>query len=285
MNAAVKSMKRTAWSLVPAPGRRWWSRRRENARFRDKLRANDVFLIGHPKSGNTWLAYMLAVTFNNDRDGAITLANVGSYVPTIHGGDHDVWRFEHLPSPRIFRNEAPRLPECYPRTIYIIRDPRAVLVSYYHHCVHDTGQTDWPIDVFLDEMLMYGCIKRLEPLLIRWDRQVLDWLERARRQPVHFVKYEELKADSFSALRKIAEFLNVPVPQEQIQLAVTRGEFGNMRKQEETCGAESFPGERGSKGYFVRKGAVDGWREELSDAQASRICSEFSAAMGTLGYR
>ena len=70
-------------------------RPRDEAIFRAHLRQTDVFLVGHPKSGNTWLAYMLAILMKDgDPEGEVTMANVGDFVPTIHERDSSIRRHE-----------------------------------------------------------------------------------------------------------------------------------------------------------------------------------------------
>src|SRR5262245_56134175 len=105
-----------------------YKRNRDRQEFQRALRQTDVFFIGHPKSGNTWVAYMLAKILYKDEMNKVTMASVGHYLPVIHGQDSLIARYENLPSPRIFRNEYPVHPQLYPKTIYLVRDPRAALV-------------------------------------------------------------------------------------------------------------------------------------------------------------
>ena len=256
----------------------------DKQQFKASLRKTDVFLVGHPKSGNTWLAFMLAVLANYDIRQRVNISNVGEYIPTIHNYDLGIADHSNLPNPRIFRNEGPKFPELYPKTIYILRDPRSVLLSYYHHCVHDTNRTDWKIDDFVDEMISQGCIMSLEPYLIRWDRQVEAWLERAKTQPVMLVKYEDLLRDSYSTLQRLSNFIGLECDDEILTLAIERGGFTNMRKDEEKFGAESYPGEKGRKGFFVRTGKIDSWKEEMSAEVIERIEKSFFPVMKKTGY-
>ena len=227
---------------------------------------------------------MLAILVHNDHDRKINLANIGDYVPTIHARDVAVAKFNHLESPRIFRNEGPVYPELYPKTIYLVRDPRSVLLSYYHHCVHDTGNPAWSLSDFVDEMLTHGCIKHLEPFLIRWDLHVTSWINRARTQPVKVIRYEGLKEDRAAALKEIAEFIGVAVSDQILSMAVKRGDFKSMREEEKTFGAESYAGERGKKGFFMRKGKRDSWKEEMPPDVIDAIQQSFSSTMQQLGY-
>lgn len=281
-------MKKLIKSLLPDSVVSSYKQQKQQARmkevFQENQRADDIFLVGHPKSGNTWLGYMLGILVYEDREGEIDLSNVGKYVPTIHNNDHSIAKYPDLSTPRVFRNEKPRFPDLYLNTIYIIRDPRAALVSYYHHCVHDTGRDDWDINDFVDEMIANGCIKSLEPTLERWDKQALKWKQRAKNQKVVFVRYEDLVADREKSMRELVDGLGLKVSNEIVNLAVERGEFSSMRNEEKDKGSESYKGEKGSKGFFVRKGKVDSWKEELPESSQKKIAEAFAEAMSVFNY-
>ena len=57
-----------------------------------------------------------------------------------------------------------------------------------------------------------------------------------------------------------------------------------MRNEEITHGAEPYSGDKGEKGFYVRRGKVDGWKDELSQDVAKRIETEFSKTMKVFGY-
>jgi hypothetical protein len=220
----------------------------------------------------------------NFTDKRITLGNVQEYSPAIHARDYEIANHGNLQNPRIFRNESPLYGELYPKTIYILRDPRSVLVSYYHHVLHDLGPHSWTLADYVDEMLAHGCIKTLEPELVRWDKHVLYWLDRSKQQPVKFVRYEELKGDRRAVLEDVLNFIGFPRDEQDIAFAVDQGSFENMRKNEETFGAEPYSGTKGENGYYVRNGETDGWKKELPAGLTARIEREFASTMQLVGY-
>ena len=260
-------------------------RRRKEVRFRGHLRPTDGFIVAHPKSGNTWIAYMLAILLEHgDPEHRVTTKNLGAFVPTIHGDDAGISAHEALPDPRIFRNEWPDYPALYPRTVYLVRDPRSVLVSYFHHYRVTTGDTKTSLDDFIELYLREGCIRSWEPRLTRWDRQVAEWKNLERTDSVMIVKYEDMHADRQAVLKQIASFCRIPPSRDAIDAAVERGSFEEMRFAEQQHGAEAYPQEPGSAGWFLRRGRVDAWKDELTPQTRTAIEEEFRPVMEALGY-
>lgn len=262
-----------------------YRRQHDKSLFRRHLRHTDMFLIGHPKSGNTWMAYMLAILFNQDKENKVTLNNIGSHVPVIHVKDSGIADYSNLPDPRIFRNEQPEYPELYPKTIYLIRDPRAVMVSYFHmyRTLFDDKSTT--LQAFVQEYILNGGIKRWEPRIVRWDKQVLDWVSRSKQdRSIMIMKYEDMVGNRLEVLKRVVEFAGIPCNEEDLALVVSRSSFEEMRKDEEKHGAESYQGEAGKRGRFIRRGKIDGWKEEMDQRVVKQIENEFAPAMKAAGY-
>jgi len=259
-------------------------KRRLKTAFKSNLRPTDVFLIGHPKSGNTWLALMLSVLIEKNFNKKVNLSNIQDFIPAMHARDKSIELYDNFPDPRIFRNEGPVYPKLYPKTIYIMRDPRAVYVSYYHHYIHDTNDVNRSLEDFVMEMLTHGCIRNLEPHIQRWDKQIMYWLSRAKKQRVMFVKYEDMIQDRYKVLKKTVDFIGMNFSEKEIETAVQRGSFDGMRQEELTYGAEPYSGDKGEKGFYVRRGKINGWRDELSPDVAKSIKTQFAEAMKEGGY-
>ena len=255
-------------------------------KFRRALRHTDTFLLGHPKSGHTWLAYMLALLMAEEKDPIVNLLNVGNFVPFVHGRDHDIARYEHLPNPRVFRNEKPVHHKLYPRILYIIRDPRAVLVSYWHMYRVLLGDEDTSLESFIDQYLKgTGCFTYWNKHIVRWDRQVkMAFLESEKNDRLHVVRYEDLVENRRIVLEGITHFLDLPPHADRLSLAVERGSFRAMRAVEDQFGAEAYKGRAKGAGSFVRQGKVDGWVYEMDGAISARICNEFGSIMAEAGY-
>jgi hypothetical protein len=254
--------------------------------FRWWLRPSDTFMVGHPKSGNTWLAYMLAILLFRDRDHRVTLENVGDYVPFIHAKDHRIGRCRRLPDPRVFRNEIPRYPELYPRVIYLVREPRAALVSFWHMYRVMYGDDRMSLESFVDQYLATdGIFRTWNHGMPRWDRQVTDWFgQAAKGSRVLTLRYEDMVADRRACLHQLARFLGIDRDDAEFALAASRGEFDAMRQVEDRHGAEAYKGKARGEGKFVRVGEIEGWRREMAPSLAARIAAEFAPAMALAGY-
>jgi hypothetical protein len=275
-----------AKAVLPRTPRVWIRRRRHKSFFQRHLRSSDVFLVGHPKSGNTWLAYMLAIVLFQDSRNRITLANLKNYIPYIHGRDIRIAEYAHLSDPRIFRDEYPIHQNLDPKTIYLIRDPRAVLVSLFHMYRIEFDDSRMTLRCFLDDYLAsQGCFRTWNNNLVRWDRQALAWTERAAQDGgVLMVRYEDMVRNRRDILEHVAAFAGIPKSEEHLMLADARGSFEAMQAAEDEHGAEAYPGEIALRGRFIRRGKIDGWRQEMDKDLVERIEQEFAPAMRATGY-
>ncbi len=267
------------------PFKRFYLKQRDALRFKNLLHPTDVFVVGHPKSGNTLMSYVLAIAVFKDFEKKINLANINDYVPGIHFEDLAIETRRTFSQPRLFRNEVPIYPQLYPKTIYLIRDPRAVLVSYYHMYRTIFNDMATTLRDFVDEYLRNGNIQRYEPQITRWDRQASVWLERAERdERIAIVKYEDMVKKKPETLKRALAFAGIECPNELFSLILERSSFEAMRKTEEEFGEENYPGDMAKRGRFIRKGRISGWKEELPPESAQAIESEFGAVMKRAGY-
>ena len=110
---------------------------------------DDVFLTSYPRSGNTWTRFLIGNLIYQDEP--VTFANIESRLPEIYfNSDHYL---RSLPRPRILKSHECFQPQ-YPRVIYIVRDPRDVAVSFYHHNVKAGNiADDYPMEAFIPRFI------------------------------------------------------------------------------------------------------------------------------------
>src|SRR5438552_9329342 len=110
---------------------------------------DDVFLTSYPRSGNTWTRFLVGNLIYQDEP--VSFANVESRIPEIYfNSDHSM---RSLPRPRILKSHESFQPQ-YPRVIYIVRDPRDVAVSFYHHNLKAGNiPDDYPMESFVPRFI------------------------------------------------------------------------------------------------------------------------------------
>ena len=238
---------------------------------------DDIFLVSFPKSGNTWTRFLLG----NLRfpDTPATFANIHRLIPDPDGTTKK--DFDEMPRPRIIKSH-----ECfdprYPRVIYIVRDPRDVVLSQYHyHRKRKKLSDDSPIETFATRFLAGKTCPHGS-----WGQNVITWLA-TRQDPSRFLllRYEDMVADTAKELAKIAKFLGMNATPELIAQAVERSSADRMRKleQSQTDQCDLTKGSRKDLS-FVRAAASGGWRVELPASDVERIETAWGPLMRYLGY-
>jgi hypothetical protein len=87
----------------------------------------DVFLVSYPRSGNTWMRYLLASLLEPDLEWNIN--SISRLIPDLH----DKWPDDYLkPSPRVIKSHFP-YQKAYKKVIYPYRDGRDVAISHYDY--------------------------------------------------------------------------------------------------------------------------------------------------------
>ncbi len=94
-----------------------------------RIRPSDVFIVSYPKSGNTWVRFLLANLLAPEAQ--ISFRNIENYVPNIY---KSCATLEERQGRRYIKSHHPCY-ELYPKTVYVYRDGRDALVSYYHYAI------------------------------------------------------------------------------------------------------------------------------------------------------
>ena len=88
----------------------------------------DVFIVAYPKSGITWLQNMVAATLYGLDPQRAPDSLVQELVPDVHYKQ----LYKRFRTPMVFKTHHLPRPE-YRRVVYLLRDGRDVMVSYWHH--------------------------------------------------------------------------------------------------------------------------------------------------------
>jgi hypothetical protein len=238
------------------------------------LGGHDVFLASYPRSGTTWLRFLLyeSLTGESARFGIIRSAvpSVGKQAgarPVLDG------RGRLIQTHETFYDRARKV-------VYAVRDARSVVVSEYSW---QQRLRVYPgsFDAFVDDFIS----GRSNPWG-SWGDHIDFWRnsECARNGRLHEVRYEDLRSDTENVFRRVLEFLEADVDAEAVRRAVESNSLEGMRTKEDRAKQEGWRPTVRDDIRFVNTGTTGGWRTKLSAEQAVRIEERFGPTMRSLGY-
>jgi hypothetical protein len=235
------------------------------------FRPEDVFFTSYPRSGTTWSRHVLFEILTGQKSGFravdATLCGVGKHhlgKPVLPGGGR-----------LISSHEQYRSWKHYHKAIYLVRDPRDIVLSefvYLTNLEFFYGSQDKFVKHFLTT-----AVSGFGP----WQHHVSSWLDSPLAATPNFllVRFEELKRDPVVGFTRMANFLGVSPNAELIERAVANSSLEKMREKE-----QREPVKASVKGRFVGAGLAQGWRSKLSPAQVRLIEQYAGPALERLGY-
>jgi Sulfotransferase domain len=245
---------------------------------------DDVFLVSYPRSGNTWTRFLLGNLLYPEVP--VAFWNIESRIPEIYFNPDRALRA--LPRPRMLKSHECFQPH-YPNVIYVVRDPRDVAISFYHHNVKARNiPDDYPMNSFVPRFIAgefdrkFGC----------WRDNVLSWISlRGGSSNFMVLRYEEMKRDTAGALLQAVAFLEhcsfrkIDSSSEALQRAIELSSPERMRalEKEEAASWVLTKSTRSDK-PFVRTAKAGGWKSQLGPESVEAIESAWGDLMQRLGY-
>jgi hypothetical protein len=226
-------------------------------RFRHRgLTEHDAFVGAYPRSGSTWLRFMLVEILGGESSAFTTVNNA---VPDV--GYHRETSAILPHNGRLIKTHEPYQKE-YKQAIYLMRDPRDVCLSEFAY-QKALGLAGNDFDVYLGRFLR-GEVNPFGS----WVNHVGSWIDAVDSGRVHglLVRFEDLRREPEPRLAELIQFLGVPVDRERIHQAVANNSLEKMKEKE-----KKNPQRASAKGRFVRSGAVEGWRAEFTAAQLELV--------------
>ena len=182
------------------------------------------------------------------------------------------------------------------RALYIVRDPRAVVVSMAHHMGfsqqeavtvmangpfagrEDRQAPDAPEGAVGDRYVTRGCQVAFD--WGSWSRNVTSWLDQTE-VPVKLIRYEDLISDTNGQVAQIVEWLELDIPADRVRQAVQESSFESLSAQELVGGfVEATSPDR----QFFRRGQANSWSAELEPGLAEQVIADHATTMTRLGY-
>ena len=256
----------------------WQRRQRRNKNRKIALDEASVLFISPAKSGRTWIRVMLShayhLTYGTPVDAVIARDNfhrVDARIPNFF--------FTHITKePANVRKLITPVAQAGKAVIGIVRDPRDVAVSLFHHLSHRSQG-----DRRSEPGASASARGELFPFLVS-NRQGLPFVIERMNEVKRFVdqhenatlfRYEDFKRDAPGELRRMLRALGNEVPMTSIEAAVEFARFENLQKRE----AEGFfatrilqPGDPEEPNSFkVRRGKVGGYLDDLLPEQIAEV--------------
>jgi hypothetical protein len=236
------------------------------------LHDSDLFLASYPRSGNTWLRFVLSEALSGEE---IDFDNINSFIPELK------WHKQGKPllpgQGRVIKTHEAYRKE-YKKAIYIVRDVRDCALSA-HARTREIGISPPDFDVYLKKYLggrtyQYGT----------WHQHLRSWLDGplAKEGKLLVIKFEDLRRNPEDAVTRMVQFAGVPMDAERIRAALANNSVDRMRAKEEK--SQKLFQSKTEQGRFVRKGAVQGWRATMTPAQLQMFERYAGPELARMGY-
>ena len=160
--------------------------------------------------------------------------------------------------------------------IYIIRDPREVLVSY---AVHSGMSIDSILDFFVSGQIMR---KAKMESIVNWDIHYRSWRS-FKSVPSMFIKFEDLlqnpKKNFHLLINFLSKYIDIKLNEKLLDETVELTRFANLKKLESIYGFKES-----KENDFFNSGKIDSWKKLLNKRQVKLVEDKFYKEMKELGY-
>ena len=253
-----------------------------------KAHRASFLIIGHPKSGNTWLKVMISRLYQLRYDlpeskliNTDEFARKNPAIPRL-AATNGYYSYEgevgKLLSEGAADNELRRKP-----VLFLARNPIDIAVSWYHQFTkRQSREKQELINHFIEHPIdrrtveMWDFVRHSDiglPFLIdyqnTWERNV------AALPHGLLVKYEELRADPVPTLHRIVTHMGEQFSEEEVRAAVEWGSFDNLRELESkgtfTQGGMKLRDASDGSTFKVRRGKVGGYRDDFPPEQVAEL--------------
>jgi len=239
---------------------------------------DDIFLVSYPKSGNTWTRFLIANLVYPEKNP--DFSNINDLLPDVEGmSKRDLAR---APRPRVLKSHQYFDPR-YPKVLYVVRDPRDVVLSEYHFDIKRRAiAEDFPLQQFVSRFVR----GELNHPYGTWGENVATWFYTRGTDPRFLlVRYESLQSQAMEEMGRIAHFMGISPDPERLAFAIKQSAADRMRELEKKQAHlwSSTKDTRQDK-PFVRAAKAGGWKVELPEASLAEIESKWGGLMRDIGY-
>ncbi|XP_059212514.1 sulfotransferase family 5A, member 1 [Centropristis striata] len=228
----------------------------------------DIVIVSYPKSGTTWMQQILTlISSRGDPHLSQTVPN-WTRAPWL---EHYYFAMllEASPlTPRVITTHMPHhllgpaLQRSKAKVIYVSRNPKDVVVSFYHfhkmaNFFPEAGSFQEFLNSFLEGTMQYGS----------WFDHIKGWTSQTgiMNNLLH-VTYEQMTMDLPGTIKKLSSYLQSPLLDHEVDNCVKQCSFSSMKDNNMsnyTLITEDILDH--SKGSFLRKGKVGDWKNMFTE--------------------
>lgn len=247
-----------------------------------------LIIIGHPKSGNTWLKTMLSRVYqvryglpSNLINGSDEMARRNPAIPRV-AATNGYYSYEGIIGEKLAAGAPPNALRTKP-VMLLARHPCDIAVSWYFQFTkRQSRQKQELINHFIDHPIdrtkisMWDFVRHSDiglPFLIDYLNLWLDNINHLDHAVV--VRYEDLRSETAAALKRIATLMGETFDDREIEEAVNFASFDNLRALEAQGhfrqGGLNLRDSNDPESFKVRRGKVGGFRDYLTAEQAAEL--------------
>lgn len=264
-----------------------------------------LWVSSYPKSGNTWMRFVLAYLFEGDVKSSV---DVDTLIPeAIIGGRHFKLPDDHPVLLKTHWKMDMSLPMMNQTRgfIYLVRNPLDVMLSQFHFNKHRnydaySVKSEDEVKALLNIYIKMFIQHKGNPLVgdgggnTSWVNNVTGWSEQAQQYPHVFVRYEDMIADPVAEIRRVARFLNMKTDNDKIANIAKNTSFKAMKKMEDKEFREHKMGffyhqnldsSHKAGGRFMREGKSGKGKLFIGADLLHQFFDTFEEAMSLMGYQ
>lgn len=254
-----------------------------------EARPDDIIICSYPKSGLHWVWEIVTMLKNNTASPAQYLMEqrMLEALPAR--------AMNHIPSPRILVTHArpDQLPSSVLRNgtqvVLILRDPRAVAVSFYHHLSRLSPPANFHGNwkdftyFFNNGLIPFGS----------WFRHLRLWMnfikENTSPNPVYVIYYEDLAKDPVNEIQRLSKALKLSTDTESIEATVKSTRFNKLKPVKDQLAEKILKSEhkkkwKDEKWEIYRKGVPDDWKSHYTVRENEEFLQLFDKEVKGLDF-
>jgi len=198
---------------------------------------NDIYVISYPRSGNTWLRFMLGCYL---LDRQISFKELEDILPSIKKG-------RKLPSSTYISPSKARFIKShsisgyYRNVIYIIRRPKKTMQSYYKFMSQGLGRYNGSYAKFFRSKI------------VEWADHIKYYAPKANL----ILHYEDMRENPGEALRQVLKYSKIDISEDKIARAIKNSSLEEMQKVDRSDNKSWRHPKMAKEGYdFIGQGEI-----------------------------